>query len=588
MTKIDPITAEVIRCGLETIADEMGLTMTRTATNPNFSEGHDFSTAIFDYQGRMVALAQAIAIHMGAMKFSVQAAIDQFGLDGLYHGDIILVNDPYYGGSHIPDWTMFTPIFYQGEPILFPATRCHMVDTGGAVPGGYHPAATDIWQEGLRLPPIKIYDRGKPREDIIKMLQVNNRCPTFMGDLQAMIGSNKVGERRIKELLDKYGREVVKNCLDYILDYAEKRFRSEIHNWPEGEYEGESYLEHDGLGTKDIRVHARVIIKGDNLTLDFSGSDTQTPGFVNSAAPNTYSYIFLTLGCMIDDSIPKNDGLFRPVTVILPEGSVVNPKEPAPCNADTLQLGGTISEALAMAFAKAIPERAYAQNIKLGLPIVVIGDWPPAGGYFIDHGMDSIFGGWVNATYGVDGWGALPPMAGGVSMPTIELDEMLYPYRVLSREATIDSAGAGKWRGAAGILFMKSALAPFVVNAFAVGNKYPLRGCNGGKDGIINTIIFRYGSNHQMKVKEVAMLVPHEVGDIVYAKFGGGGGWGDPYERDPEKVREDVLDEYVSLEAAKKKYGVVLDPNTLEIDWQKTKSLRGRKTKARATRRQKG
>ena len=235
MKKVDPITAEVIRCGLVTIANEMGDTMIRTATTPTFSESHDFSTAIFDRLGRIIALADALPIHMGASKFSVMAVLEEFGED-LHPGDIIIVNDPYHGGSHLPDWTMMTPVFFDGPIVFFPVTRAHQGDTGGAVPGGYNPGATDIWQEGLRLPPIKIYDRGKPRNDIIKMLQINNREPTFLGDLKAMMGSVRVAERRLMEMLNKYGPQSIIACMDTIIDYTERRFRNEIMKWPDGVY----------------------------------------------------------------------------------------------------------------------------------------------------------------------------------------------------------------------------------------------------------------------------------------------------------------------------------------------------------------
>lgn len=571
---IDPITAEVIRCGLETIANEMGITMTQTATTPIFSEAHDFSTAIFDYQGRMIALAQAITIHMGAMKYSVQAALDYFGPEKIYHGDIILLNDPYYGGSHVPDWTMFTPIFYEGELIIFPATRCHMVDTGGAVPGGYYPQATDIWQEGLRLSPIKIYERGKPREDIIRMLQVNNRCPTFIGDLQAMIGSNKVGERRIMEILRKYGKETIKDCLDYILDYAERRFRQEIKSWPNGKYKGEAFLEHDCLETKDIKVQVEVTIEDDSLILDYTGSDRQTPGFVNSSVPNTFSWLFLTLGCMIDESIPKNEGLFRPIDVILPKGTVVNPIEPAPCTACTVHLGAEVAEALAVALAQAVPEKAFIPNLKLGMPIVIFGKDPKTGEFWLDQNID--FAGWCGAVYGQDGWGAAPCFVGGITLATSEMNEIVFPLRVVGKEFVTDSGGAGKWRGGPGNLFVKAALAPLTANVYVVGNRYPMRGIHGGKAAAPSKYYLRYGSKHQMEVETTGFMVEHEPGEMFYAMYGGGGGWGDPLEREPEKVLEDVLDEYISLGAAEKDYGVVIKSESLEIDYPATQDLRQR------------
>lgn len=580
MESVDPITAEVIRCGLHTIANEMGDTMIRTATTPTFSESHDFSTSIFDARGRIIALADALPIHMGASKFSVTATLEAFG-DDLHPGDIIVVNDPYHGGSHLPDWTMMTPIFCDGELVFFPVTRAHQGDTGGTVPGGYNPGATDIWQEGLRLPPIKICDRGKPRDDIIKMLQINNREPTFLGDLKAMMGSVRVGERRLNEMLEKYGLDTVRDCLDYMIDYTERRFRAEIREWPDGEYKGEAYLEHDCQGVQDITIRATVTVSEDSLKIDFTGSDPQTPGFINSSLPNSYSYLFLTLSSMIDDGIPRNEGLFHPVEVILPEGTVVNPRPPAPCTACTLHAGGEVGEALAFALEKAIPEKAYVQNIKLGMPLVTYGTNPYTGEFYVDQNV-MMAAGWCNGAYGVDGWGALAPFFGAMTMATGELHDMLYPVQTMGREYKTDSGGPGKWRGGLGADVGIKALAPMFLHTYLIGTKYPMRGFNGGMDGAPNRILLRAGTPGEMEVLQTAFEEPLSAGNISLAVMGGGGGWGDPLERDPAAVLEDVLDEYVSLEGARRDYGVVIDEKGPTVDQEATVRVRAEMAEERA------
>ena len=572
MKAVDPITAEVIRCGLATIANEMGDTMIRTATTPTFSESHDFSTSIFDARGRIAALADALPIHMGACKFSVLAVIEAFK-DDLHPGDIFLVNDPYHGGSHLPDWTMMTPIFFDGELVFFPVTRAHQGDTGGAVPGGYHPGATDIWQEGLRLPPIRIYDRGNPREDIIKMLQINNREPTFLGDLKAMMGSVRVGERRLQEMLKRYGVETLRSCLDAMISYTERRFRDEIRGWPDGRYTGEAYLEHDCQGVEDITVRVTVTVSGDSLRIDYTGSDPQTPGFINSSLPNSYSYIFLTLSSMIDDAIPRNEGLFLPVEVILPLGTVVNPRPPAPCTACTLHAGGEIGEALAFALGKAVPEKAYVQNIKLGMPLVTYGTNPYSGEFYVDQNV-TMSAGWCNAAHGVDGWGAMPSFFGAMTMATGELHDMDYPVRTVGREYIPDSGGPGKWRGGLGTSTRIQALAPMFVHTYVIGTKYPMRGFHGGSDGASNRIVLRAGTPSETVVEKTAFEEPLSAGHATIADLGGGGGWGDPLERDPAAVLDDVLDEYVSLASAPRDYGVVIDEKAWKVDEEATRRLR--------------
>jgi len=572
MKQFDPITAEVIRYSLYTIANEMSDTMMRTATTSTFSESHDFSTSIFDGVGRMISLSDGLPNHMGACKYSVMEVLKDFK-DDLYPGDIIVLNDPYFGGSHIPDWTMMTPIFVGDEIIFFPVIRAHQGDTGGAVPGGYNPGATDIWQEGLRLPAIKVYEKGKPRNDIIKMLSINTREPKFIGDFQAMMGAVGVGKRRLEDLLQKYPINTIKESMDYIIDYSERRFRAEIKEWPNGVYHGEGYLEHDCQGTKDITVRVTVTVKDDTLKLDFTGSDPQTPGFINSPLPNTYSFIFLTLSSMIDDSIPRNEGLFHPLTVILPNGSVVNPNPPAPVTACTLHIGGEVGEAIAMALAQAIPEKAFLQNVKMGMPVVTYGINPYDGEFYLDQNTN-MSAGWCGAAYGTDGWGSLPPDFGSMVMATAELHDMYFPWLTIEREFMTDSGGPGQWRGGVATAVRQKALAPMWAHTYLIGTKYTMRGIAGGMDGPPNITVLREGATDELIIETTGYGVPLSPGHVLSVKFGGGGGWGDPLKRDPKMVLEDVLDEYVSLESAFDDYGVVINEKTLEVDEKATADCR--------------
>jgi len=572
MKKIDPITAEVIRYSLYNIANEMSDTMMRTATTSTFSESHDFSTSIFDGNGKMISLSDGLPMHMGACKFSVMEVLKDFKED-LHPGDIIVLNDPYFGGSHIPDWTMMTPVFVGKRIVFFPVIRAHQGDTGGAVPGGYNPGATDIWQEGLRLPAIKVYDRGKPRNDIIKMLSINTREPKFAGDFKAMTGSLGVGKRRLEELMHKYPVKTIRDCMDYIVDYSERRFRAEIASWPDGVYHGEGYLEHDCQGTKDITVRVDVTVNGDSLKLDFTGSDPQTVGFINSPVANDYSFIFLTLSSMIDDSIPRNEGLFRPLEVILPPGTVVNPNPPAPVTACTLHIGGEIGEAVAMALAQAIPEKAYLQNVKMGMPVVTYGINPYDGEFYLDQNTN-MSAGWCCGAYGTDGWGSLPCYFGSMIMATAELHDMHYPWLTMEREFMTDSGGPGQWRGGVATRVRQKAKAQMWAHTFLIGTKYPMRGIAGGKDGPLNKTVLREGGVDEMVIETTGYGVPLADNDVLMVEFGGGGGWGDPLKRDPKMVLEDVIDEYVSVKSALDDYGVVIDEKTLQLDQDATADCR--------------
>jgi N-methylhydantoinase B len=578
---VDSITVEVIRGFLETIADEMSLTMKRTAVTPIFSESSDYSCAVMDAEARLIAQAlrtASLPVHMGAMKFSVRAVLDAFQGE-INDGDVFLMNDPYHGGSHIPDLTMVMPVSYHGKLVLFPAVRAHQMDTGAMTPGSYSAQATEIWQEGLRLPPIRICDRGRMREDLIRMLELNTRLPTFRGDLMAMLAACRIGARRITELLDKYGVHTVEEACNEAIVSAVRRIRSEVNSWPDGDYVGEAFLDHDGMGNQDIRVRATLRIRGEQLTVDLTGSADQVASFVNSSRANTYSNVYLAVATMMDPEIAKNEAFFEAIDIVLPSHSVVNADPPAPVTACTLNIGGEIAEAVAYAFQDILPKRVYPQTLKIGMLVMSFGIDPKSGDFFLDANIDSAAG-WSSAVAGVDGWGGLPNHYGMSTLANAEVVEMRFPYRVAGRELVPDTGGPGRWRGVCGAKLIKQAHVPMWLNFMAIGRRWPVRGIAGGGDGSPNHWIFDPDTREEREETGLGYLVPLEPGHRWAFQLGGGGGWGDPLDRDPEAVLDDVLDGYVSAEGAYRDYGVVLSIGGSTVDRKRTEEERLRRKEA--------
>ena len=317
---VDPITVSVVQHRLGAIVEEMGEAMLRTSYSQILNSSRDFSTAICYPDGRLVAQAEHVPIHVGALPWAGQAVHDYFGED-IHPGDVFLLNDPYRGGNHLPDLTAFVPVFDGDRFAFWSINRSHQSDIGGATHGAYNPLATEIWQEGLRIPPLRLYDRGRLREDVYEMIVLNVRHPRdFRGDVAAMIGSARVGERRLEALIDEFGSETTHAAVEAVLDGAERQARAVIDEWPDGEYEGVAHLDDDGHGFHDIHIRARVTVHGSDLRIDLSDSHPQVLGFVNSSYPNMRSAVAMALAYLIDPDTPKNDGTFRPLEVIAQGG----------------------------------------------------------------------------------------------------------------------------------------------------------------------------------------------------------------------------------------------------------------------------
>ena len=578
---IDPVTAEVIRGALETIAFEMAVHVSRTATTPILNQSNERNATIMDWQGRLAALSVGVPQFMLSSMGPVQFAIDFFGKDGFADGDVVGCNDPYHGGGHLPDWSIFAPVFSGDELVLFASIQCHHADTAGQTPGGYPQDALDIWAEGFRCPAVKLVEGGAERKDVVYLLQTNNRVPTYGGDLRAQIGAAQLGARLCKELIAKYGVPTIKAAVDYMISLTERRIREEIASWPDGVFEADSFFDHDVRGSTDIKVHCTATVKGDRLKIDFTGSDDRSWLQAWSTLCNTRSMTMAQLCSMIDPAIPKNQGLFGPVEIVYPENTIVNPPLGKPVSMGTHHPGCEVSEAVALALSNAIPEKTVPQVYKAAMPTVLFGVNPKNGQFFIDHSVDTTST-TASAAHGQDGWGCTNAGFGNLIMATAEINETIFPHRQLSHDLLTDTGGPGKWRGQCGSLYIKEMTAPANLYTYVLGMKYPAQGIAGGKNGSPNKLMAKVGGEGEYTVTHTATYVPIDAGERVEYHWAGGAGWGDPLERDPEKVREDVLDEYVSLDSAIRDYGVVLkgslEDYSLVVDVDATEKLRREKS----------
>lgn len=579
LTKSDLITAEIIRNYLETVCNEMSKVVENTSISPIFSETHDYSVGVFaaDERGvRLLARAQSVPVHIFAALTSVETVLKTYA-DDIEEGDLFFVSDPYYGGSHIPDWTVVNPVFVEGKPRFFNSVRGHVNEVGGCTPGGYNTIAREIWHEGFRVPPVKLRSRGEPVKDMWNLILSNSRTKEdILGDLNAMVGGCVVGERRLRALVTKYGAATVARCIDYVLDYSEARLRGEIAKWPDGVYHGRSVLDHDFAGGGEVPVEATVTVKGASLTIDLTGSHPQVAGFCNSVAANTTSNIYSALVALCPD-IPVNSGYFRPVTIVLPPHSVVNCDPPAPVGHSTVCIGSDIMEAVMKAFETITPDLVGSANIDLA-NVRVYGTHSRTGRYFV--GSD------INATAmsaggakGTDGWGGYAAPHCALRLPSLEMYERQYPYSYLQVEYATDTAAPGEFRGAPALHYRRRMLDSVRAIVYSQGWRNPMQGYLGGAAGAGNYFVLNQGAADELTVTDACYDVLVERDRVVFSQSGAGGGWGDPLMRDPARVRADVENEYISIEAAKRDYGVVIDRATLAVDETATGRLRALRRK---------
>jgi len=582
---IDPVTASIIRGAMETVCFEAATHLGRAASSAIINQSNERNGSIIDAHGRL-AVASIGTPHLTFVsQLTVRYGLEHFHEYDWGPGDVFLGNDPDHGGGHLPDYNVYAPVFdANGELLLIQALQAHQGDTGGKDPGGFTLEATDIFTEGLAIPCLKLVHRGEKRRDVIRLLERNNRFPSFHGDLAAMIGGVQHSARRLQRMIGKWGAEVVKASINYSIDRTEERLREEIARWPDGCYEADVFIDHDTRGTRDVRVHVACTVRGDQLTVDLTGTDDR-PELVGvwNTFGNSRGYVMTQIAASIDPTIVKNEGLFHAVEIIIPENTIAHPPINKPAALGSFHPACEITEAVCVALSGIVPERSAPQVYKIGMPNAVIG-FDGEGHMWMDQGVDARSMD-ASAVQGIDGWGSCPVSLGNLLLSEAEDAESRFPVINLNREMSTDSGGAGQWRGQPGSLNVKKVLQPTTAMAWMVSAAHPLRGMCGGDDGGPYTNHFEVGTEREYRI-ELAAHAQLPAGAVIAYQHGGGAGFGPALQRDPQAVKEDVLDEKVSLAAARDRYGVVfsgtLDDYDLEVDAAATAALRQRMIAAQA------
>jgi N-methylhydantoinase B len=567
---VDPIEFEVMRYALMAIADEMCVALAKSAYSTNIKTRLDLSCALLDRDGHVVGQSTAQPCHISAMNMIVPTAIQRYGPDNLRPGDQLVVNDPYQGGVHLNDVVVLAPIFYAGEIQGYAANLAHHVDVGGSAPGSLG-AFEEIYQEGLIFPIVKIAEEGRLHHDIFKLIMANIRSKKeTAGDFRAQVAANNLGARRLCEFFERYGAEKVRAFTRALLDYTEERCRAEFLKLPDGVYEAEGLLDDDGITDEPIRLHARITIDGGQVTFDMSGSDRQRPSPMNSTFTQTHASCVYVLRCLIDDDIPTNDGFYRLVEVIAPEGTVSNARAPVGV-AGGWEVSLRLCDVLFKALSAGMPERVPA-GCKAMVCHVVFGGVDPRNGEYYAF-LETVAGG-HGGRFGKDGIDATQTHHQNTQNAPVEEVEICYPVLTLRYGLIPDSEGPGQYRGGLGVhrnYSFRDHDAVFTI--LADRRKFPPWGLLGGGDGrpARYTAMSVDGSVRDLPSKTTFKV---RAGEVVTYETCGGGGYGDPLSRDPKLVLQDVVEEKVSPERARDAYGVVIDATALRIDAEATRRLR--------------
>ncbi|PYS31408.1 MAG: 5-oxoprolinase [Acidobacteria bacterium] len=517
--KTNPVRLEIFKSLFHAIAEEMGATLKRTAFSPNIKERRDYSCAIFDHHGDMLAQGDHMPVHLGSMPLSVKAAIENRNIGP---GDIVILNDPYKGGTHLPDITLVSGVFSRKKLIFYVACRAHHSDVGGMSPGSM-PLAEEIYQEGLRIPPIKLMSGGKLNTDVWDLILSNVRTPQEReGDLAAMLGANRTGERRLMEVVEKYGWNEVSRYVTEILNYSERMTRHAISVIPDGTYEAEDFLDNDGITDKPIAIRVRIQIKGDQAVIDFSRSDPQVQGSVNAVYAITASVVFYVFRTLVSLLIPSNAGGMRPLQIIAPEGTIVNARPPAAVCGGNVETSQRIVDVLYKCLAAAMPGRIPAAS-QGTMNNFTFGGVDPRTQKAVAY-YETVSGG-MGARPTMDGLsGVHTHMTNSMNTP-VEALEHAYPVRMLRYSLRPESGGQGKCRGGDGVIRELRFLTKAQITVLSDRRKFPPYGLNGGEPGQrgMNVLIRKDGRREELPSKFSTAV---EAGDILSIQSPGGGGWG--------------------------------------------------------------
>jgi N-methylhydantoinase B len=561
---VDPITAEIVRSALVAITDEMKTNLMRTAYNMIIYESLDFTVGLFDANGNTVSIGLGLPMFIRGLSDAIKAKLAHYGKENIRPGDVLLTNDSYIMGSHLNHMIFTLPIFWEGELVAFSASMGHWQDVGGTLRG----TTTDIYEEGLQMPIVKIYREGVLNDELVEIIKSNVRFPELaMGDFRAQIASIKTGERRFRQLLGRYGRAAVLDSIEHLFRYSAAVARQAVRAIPDGVYEAESYMDDDGVRLgQHIPLQVRVVVAGERMTVDLSKVSRQVAGYFNSGETAGRSAVQVAFKCLTSPVLlPINDGSFAPLDVILPPGHVVSAVKPAAVRKwQTIPM--TLVDTIIRAMAPVMPDKVAAGHHADLLLVNTFGTDPRTGRFSMGHAGNP-GGGW-GAKHDSDGMNGVVCINDGDTHNTpIEATEAKTPYVVEEYSLLTDSGGPGRYRGGLGVRRVTRVLGDLAVNSFTERTQCRPWGLYGGQDGLANKIaVHRQDgtleefSNGKLNAYRLA------ADDAIVIEAGGGGGYGFPWERPADSVRADAVEGYVSLAAARDHYGVVLDPQTLAID----------------------
>ncbi len=572
---VDPITRELVKNAVESVVDEMALTIMRTAYSSNLKSSNDLSSAICSLDGELLAQGFTLPMQLGSIPDAMDAVRAKF--EGrLAPGDCIMLNDPYEGGTHLPDIFLFKPLFLDGEHVAYTATIAHHTDIGGRVAGGNASDSTEIYQEGLRIPPLKLYEAGRPNEAVFDIVERNVRVPeNLLGDLRAQLAAIHIGERGLGELAERWGRDWLFRALDELMAYTERLARAEIAAWPDGDYDFVDYIDDDGLDPDPIPIKVRVSVHGDALTVDFAGTAPQVRGALNATGSFARSAVYACVRGLMDPGIPNNGGYFRPIEVLVPAGTVINPHLPAPVAARGLT-GFRLANAISGALAQVAPHRVPACESGGDTGITI-------GGYD-DERRPFVFLEFLHGSWGGrpdrDGIDACSSAVANFSNNPVEQIEAEHPLRIEEYGFVPDSGGPGRFRGGLAMVRQYRFLErEGALQLRTDRHRYRPWGLAGGRPGTASSNLLTQNGHTQPAASKGFFTLGR--GDVLRHTLAGAGGHGDPLERDPARVAADVADGKVSLERAATDYGVVVEPDTHEVDEARTTALRERLRAAR-------
>lgn len=577
----DPVTLTLFASAMHSVAEEMTAALVRSAYSSVIREMLDCACAVFDARGRLVAQGDTIPVQLGFMGEALRAVLARYPARGMRAGDAFIVNDPYHGGSHTPDIEIFAPIFAGRALVGFAGTVAHHVDVGGAVFTTENPFNTEIYQEGVVMPPLRMYRAGRPVRELVDLLLANVREPkSTAGDLRAQVAALRLGARRTADVASRFSVRRFEALVGRLLDYSEALVRRELEALPDGTYVADGDLDDDGVDRdRRIRIHVEARKEGSDLRVDFSGSSPQVRGALNMPLATTNACVYYVLRCLVDPDVPTNEGCYRPLTILAPAGSVVNPRPPAAVSVRHLT-AQRVADTLLRALAPMAPRRSLA-GCCVGFPTIGgEGRFPRDGAY---HIFQDVMGGGYGAAPTRDGMSGVDVHLSNCGLLYAEVCEAEYQWRMERCELVPDSGGAGTFRGGLGmrrdyrLLLDEADVGLYGDQGHADTAPW---GLAGGLPGGTTRAVVRPGTGEETDVPPKCNLTLRK-GDVIALVSPGGGGFGDPLERDPALVLEDVLDGYVTPAAAREAYGVVLDGSGRAVDLEATRRLRQERRLAR-------